>query len=137
MNINIWRLDGFSVNVDPNGAFRSIETQHIHEMCGIIPTFFAKAVMNSDDDFDEVIEGMDQEYGFGGFQHPFGGTIKNHKYISSYEEDEDLDALLVMNYRTEDHATDILPSFKMYQFQYGIVAVEDVPSGKTKIARFD
>ena len=61
MNINIWNLDGFSVNVDPNGAYERIETQHIHEMCGIIPMLNAKAVMNSDDEFDEVISGMDQE----------------------------------------------------------------------------
>ena len=130
-------MEGFSKVIDPNDAFGHLDKKHLIEMCGIVPNFFIKSVMNSDDDFDNIIEGMDQEYGFGGFQHPFGGTIKNHKYISSYEEDEDLDALLVMNYRTEDHATDILPSFKMYQFQYGIVAVEDVPSGKTKIARFD
>ena len=134
MNINIWRLDGFSVNVDPNDAFRSIETQHIHEMCGIIPTFFAKAVMNSDDDFDEVIEGMDQEYGFGGFgAFPFNGKVEGNKYISPDKGDSDLDALTVSLYRTEDGNE----KFKMYQFQYGIVAVEDVPSGKTKIARFD
>ena len=130
-------MEGFSKVIDPNDAFGHLDKKHLIEMCGVVPNFFIKSVMNSDDDFDNIIEGMDQEYGFGGFQHPFGGTIKNHKYISSYEEDEDLDALLVMNYRTEDHATDILPSFKMYQFQYGIVAVEDVPSGKTKIARFD
>ena len=130
-------MEGFSKVIDPNDAFGHLDKKHLIEMCGIVPNFFIKSVMNSDDDFENIIEGMDQEYGFGGFQHPFGGTIKNHKYISSYEEDEDLDALLVMNYRTEDHATDILPSFKMYQFEYGIVAVEDVPSGKTKIARFD
>ena len=130
-------MEGFSKVIDPNDAFGHLDKKHLIEMCGVVPNFFIKSVMNSDDDFDNIIEGMDQEYGFGGFQHPFGGTIKNHKYISSYEEDEDLDALLVMNYRTEDHATDILPSFKMYQFEYGIVAVEDVPSGKTKIARFD
>ena len=130
-------MEGFSKVIDPNDAFGHLDKKHLIEMCGVVPNFFIKSVMNSDDDFDNIIERMDQEYGFGGFQHPFGGTIKNHKYISSYEEDEDLDALLVMNYRTEDHATDILPSFKMYQFEYGIVAVEDVPSGKTKIARFD
>ena len=130
-------MEGFSKVIDPNDAFGHLDKKHLIEMCGVVPNFFIKSVMNSDDDFDNIIEGMDQEYGFGGFQHPFGGKIKNHKYISSYEEDEDLDALLVMNYRTEDHATDILPSFKMYQFEYGIVAVEDVPSGKTKIARFD
>ena len=130
-------MDGFSKVIDPNDAFGHLDKKHLIEMCGIVPNFFIKSVMNSDDDFDNIIEGMDQEYGCGGFQHPFGGTIKNHKYISSYEEDEDLDALLVMNYRTEDHATDILPSFKMYQFVYGIVAVQDVPSCKTKIARFD
>ena len=132
--INIWGLDGFSVNVDPNGAFKGIETQHIHEMCGIIPTFFAKAVMNSDDDFDEVIEGMDQEYGFGGFgSFPFEGKVKGNKYISPDEEDSDLDALTVSLYQTEDKED----KFKLYQFEYGIVALEDIPSGKTKIARFD
>ena len=132
--INIWGLDGFSVNVDPNGAFKGIETQHIHEMCGIIPTFFAKAVMNSDDDFDEVIEGMDQEYGFGGFgSFPFKGKVKGNKYISPDKEDRDLDALTVSLYQTEDKED----KFKLYQFEYGIVALEDIPSGKTKIARFD
>ena len=132
--INIWGLDGFSVNVDPNGAFKGIETQHIHEMCGIIPTFFAKAVMNSDDDFDEVIEGMDQEYGFGGFgSFPFEGKVKGNKYISPDKEDSDLDALTVSLYQTEDKED----KFKLYQFEYGIVALEDIPSGKTKIARFD
>ena len=130
-------MEGFSKVIDPNDAFGHLDKKHLIEMCGIVPNFFIKSVMNSDYDFDNIIEGMDQEYGFGGFQHPFGGTIKNHKYISSYEEDEDLDALLVMNYRTEDHATDILPSFKMYQFQYGIGGVEDVESNKIKIARFD
>ena len=132
--INIWGLDGFSVNVDPNGAFKGIETQHIHEMCGIIPTFFAKAVMNSDDDFDEVIEGMDQEYGFGGFgSFPFEGKVKGNKYISPDKGDSDLDALTVSLYQTEDKED----KFKLYQFEYGIVALEDIPSGKTKIARFD
>ena len=132
--INIWGLDGFSVNVDPNGAFKGIETQHIHEMCGIIPTFFAKAVMNSDDDFDEVIEGMDQEYGFGGFgSFPFEGKVKGNEYISPDKEDRDLDALTVSLYQTEDKED----KFKLYQFEYGIVALEDIPSGKTKIARFD
>tara|TARA_R110002050_G_scaffold19586_2_gene56263 strand:- start:29324 stop:29731 length:408 start_codon:yes stop_codon:yes gene_type:complete len=132
--INIWGLDGFSVNVDPNGAFKGIETQHIHEMCGIIPTFFAKAVMNSDDDFDEVIEGMDQEYGFGGFgAFPFNGKVEGNKYISPDKGDSDLDALTVSLYQTEDKED----KFKLYQFEYGIVALEDIPSGKTKIARFD
>ena len=130
-------MEGFSKVIDPNDAFGHLDKKHLIEMCGIVPNFFIKSVMNSDDDFDNIIEGMDQEYGFGGFQHPFGGTIKNHKYISPHEEDEDLDALLVMNYRTEDHATDIIPSFKMYQFQYGIVGVEDVENNKIKIARFD
>jgi len=141
MNINtytlfnhIWNLDGFTVNVDPNGVYGTIETQHIHEMCGIIPSFFAKAVMNSDDEFDEVISGMDQEYGMGGFgAFPFTGKIKDNTYISPHKDDSDLDALTVTTYKTEDGK----PKFKMYQFDYGIVGIEDVTNGKTKIARFD
>lgn len=132
--INLWSLDGFIVNVDPNGAYEGIETQHIHEMCGIVPSFFAKAVMNSDDEFDEVISGMDQEYGMGGFgAFPFNGKIKDNKYISPDKDDSDLDALTVTTYKTEDNK----PKFKMYQFEYGIVGIEDVTNGKTKIARFD
>ena len=96
--------------------------------------FFAKAVMNSDDEFDEVISGMDQEYGMGGFgAFPFNGKIKDNKYISPHKEDSDLDALTVTTYKTDDDK----PKFKMYQFDYGIVGIEDVTNGKTKIARFD
>ena len=118
MNINIWNLDGFSVNVDPNGIYEGV----------------AKAVMNSDDEFDDVISGMDQEYGMGGFgAFPFNGKIKDNKYISPHKDDSDLDALTVTTYKTEDGK----PKFKMYQFDYGIVGIEDVTNGKTKIARFD
>ena len=127
-------MEGFSKVIDPNDAFGHLDKKHLIEMCGIVPNFFIKSVMNSDDDFDNIIEGMDQEYGFGGFgSFPFNGKVKGNKYISPDKGDSDLDALTVSRYRTEDGKD----KFKMYQFQYGIVAVEDVPSGKTKIARFD
>ena len=127
-------MEGFSKVIDPNDAFGHLDKKHLIEMCGIVPNFFIKSVMNSDDDFDNIIEGMDQEYGFGGFgAFPFNGKVKGNKYISPDKGDSDLDALTVSRYRTEDGNE----KFKMYQFQYGIVAVEDVPSGKTKIARFD
>ena len=61
------------------------------------------------------------------------GRSRTTKYISPHKEDSDLDALTVTTYKTEDGK----PKFKMYQFDYGIVGIEDVTNGKTKIARFD
>ena len=48
-----------------------------------------------------------------------------------------MDALVVIHYRTEKDECGAYDKFTMYQFQSGIVAIEDFAKGTTKIARFD
>ena len=124
-------LEGFTKQFDPNGVYKC-SNQHLAEMCGIVPNFFIQSCMDSEDTLDSIAKGMDEQYGFGGFgTFAFKGKVEDNKYISPYEEDEDMDALVVIHYRTEKD------KFTMYQFQSGIVGIEDVTNGKTKIARFD
>ena len=124
-------IEGFTKQFDPNGVYKCSD-QHLKEMCGIVPNFFIQSCMDSEDTLDSIAEGMDKQYGFGGFgTFSFQGKVEDNKYISPYEEDEDMDALVVIHYRTEKD------KFTMYQFQSGIVGIEDVTNGKTKIARFD
>ena len=51
--------------------------------------------------------------------------------ISPYEEDEDMDAL-IMIYRTEKDECGAYDKFTMYQFQSGIVAIETLPRVQLK-----
>ena len=124
-------IEGFTKQFDPNGVYKC-SNQHLAQMCGIVPDFFIQSCMDSDDTLESIAEGMDKQYGFGGFgTFAFKGKVEDNKYISPYEEDEDMDALVVIHYRTEKD------KFTMYQFQSGIVAIEDFAKGTTKIARFD
>jgi hypothetical protein len=62
------------------------------EACGLIPTFFARAIIAapSDATVDEIAMSMDELYTFGGFKHPLKGKVENNIYKSPYEDDEDL-----------------------------------------------
>ena len=124
-------IEGFTKQFDPNGVYKC-SNQHLEEMCGIVPNFFIQSCMDSDDTLESIAEGMDKQYGFGGFgTFAFKGKVEDNKYISPYKEDADMDALVVIHYKTEKD------KFTMYQFQSGIVAIEDFAKGTTKIARFD
>ena len=124
-------IEGFTKQFDPNGVYKC-SNQHLKEMCGIVPNFFIKSCMDSEDTLDSIAKGMYEQYGFGGFgTFAFQGKVEDNKYISPYEEDADMDALVVIHYKTGKD------KFTMYQFQSGIVAIEDFAKGTTKIARFD
>ena len=124
-------IEGFTKQFDPNGVYKC-SNQHLAEMCGIVPNFFIKSCMDSEDTLDSIAKGMDEQYGFGGFgTFAFQGKVEDNKYISPYKEDEDMDALVVIHYKTGKD------KFTMYQFESGIVAIEDFAKGTTKIARFD
>ena len=124
-------IEGFTKQFDPNGVYKC-SNQHLAEMCGIVPNFFIKSCMDSDDTLESIAEGMDNQYGFGGFgTFAFQGKVEENKYISPYKEDADMDALVVIHYKTGKD------KFTMYQFESGIVAIEDFAKGTTKIARFD
>ena len=131
-------IEGFTKQFDPNGVYKNIPEDHLKEMCGIVPNFFITSCMDSDDTLESIAEGMDNQYGFGGFgKFAFKGKVENNKYISPYKEDEDMDALVVIHYRTEKDECGAYDKFTMYQFESGIVAIEDFAKGTTKIARFD
>ena len=124
-------IEGFTKQFDPNGVYKC-SNQHLAEMCGIVPNFFIKSCMDSEDTLDSIAKGMDEQYGFGGFgTFAFKGKVEDNKYISPYKEDADMDALVVIHYKTGKD------KFTMYQFESGIVAIEDFAKGTTKIARFD
>ena len=124
-------IEGFTKQFDPNGVYKCSD-QHLKEMCGIVPNFFIQSCMDSDDTLESIAEGMDNQYGFGGFgTFAFKGKVEENKYISPYKEDADMDALVVIHYKTGKD------KFTMYQFESGIVAIEDFAKGTTKIARFD
>ena len=124
-------IEGFTKQFDPNGVYKC-SNQHLAEMCGIVPNFFIQSCMDSEDTLDSIAEGMDNQYGFGGFgTFAFKGKVEENKYISPYKEDADMDALVVIHYKTGKD------KFTMYQFESGIVAIEDFAKGTTKIARFD
>ena len=126
-------IEGFTKKFDPNGAYENVSHYHLQVMCGVVPNFFITSCMDSNDTLDSIAKGMDDQYGFGGFgAFAFQGKVEGNKYISPYEEDSDMDALVVIHYRTESD-----DKFTMYQFESGIVGIEDVTNGKTKIARFD
>ena len=130
-------IEGFTKQFDPNGVYKC-SNQHLDKCVGSFLDFFIQSCMDSDDTLESIAEGMDKQYGFGGFgTFAFQGKVEDNKYISPYEEDEDMDALVVIHYRTEKDECGAYDKFTMYQFQSGIVAIEDFAKGTTKIARFD
>ena len=127
------KLVGFSKKIDPNNAFEGVKVDHIAEMCGIIPHIFVRACVTSDETLDSVAKRMDEGYGFGGFSvSVMKGSIKKCRYISSFKEDDPMDAMVVLIYKTEDERRILL-----YIFQSGIIGLMDSSTGQTKIARFD
>ena len=60
-------IEGFTKQFDPNGVYKNIPEDHLKEMCGIVPNFFITSCMDSEDTLDSIAEGMDKQYGFGGF----------------------------------------------------------------------
>ena len=83
------------------------------EYLGILPEFFIHATqaLGEDHTLDSLSEAMDEVYGYGGFQYPFGGTVAD---CGTY-----------------------LDRFTMYCYPYAITAIRDNDTGETKIGRFD
>lgn len=96
---------------------------------GILPQFFIHATqgLGTTGTLDHVADAMDEIYGFGGFQYPFGGTVAD---CGTYKapEDPDLSWMAKVSY---------LDRFTMYIYPYSIVAIRDNDTGTTKIGRFD
>ena len=99
------------------------------EYLGILPEFFIHATqaLGEDHTLDSLSEAMDEVYGYGGFQYPFGGTVAD---CGTYQtpEDPDLQPYATISY---------LDRFTMYCSPYAITAIRDNDTGETKIGRFD
>jgi len=98
------------------------------EYLGILPEFFISATHGtSDATLDAVAEAMDEIYGYGGFQYPFGGAVADSGAYQS-PDDPDLQPYATISY---------LDRFTMYCYPYAITAIRDNDTGETKIGRFD
>jgi len=99
------------------------------EYLGVLPEFFIHATQKLDEyaTVDHIATLMDEIYGFGGFQYPFGGTVADCGAYKS-PEDPDLQPYATISY---------LDRFTMYCYPYAITAIRDNDTGETKIGRFD
>ena len=99
------------------------------EYLGILPEFFIQATraLGEDHTLDSLAEAMDEVYGYGGFQYPFGGTVADSGAYQSLE-DPDLQPYATISY---------LDRFTMYCYPYAITAIRDNDTGETRIGRFD
>lgn len=103
----------------------------IVEACGLIPDFFCQACLNlekfNDSDLQNVADGMDTIYGFGGFQYPWDGTLTDDGIYQSNDGDPDMSPLALFSYH----------HMQLFVYQYGICAIRDSEINKYKVARFD
>lgn len=99
------------------------------EYLGILPEFFISATqgLESAGTLENVADGMDDVYGYGGFCYPFGGTVAETGEYKS-PEDPDLQPYATISY---------LDRFTMYCYPYSIIAIRDNDTGETRIGRFD
>ena len=93
---------------------------------GLIPEFFIHATQEGES-LDQVAQAMDEIYGYGGFQYPFGGTVAETGAYQS-PEDPDLQPYATVHY---------LYRFTMFCYPYAITAIRDNETGEIKIGRFD
>jgi len=93
---------------------------------GLIPEFFIHATQEGES-LDQVTQAMDEIYGCGGFQYPFGGTVTETGAYQS-PEDPDLQPYATVHY---------LYRFTMFCYPYAITAIRDNETGEIKIGRFD
>lgn len=114
----------YSVQWDPAKVYPEITREYL----GILPEFFIHATQGSGDaTLDAVADAMDEIYGYGGFQYPFGGTVADCGAYKS-PDDPDLQPYATIGY---------LDRFTMFCYPYSITAIRDNDTGETKIGRFD
>jgi len=100
----------------------------ILEACGIIPDFFAAAIIGHDArTLDAIANAMDAEYQYGGFSYAWQGTVEPDGTYTS-PDDEPLKPLCRYGFEGR---------FFCYVYQYGITAIIDRETGQQKIGRFD
>jgi len=97
------------------------------EALGLIPHFFERSLYIEGQPIQSVADKMDDLYYYGGFVHPFEGTIDDKgTYISSSDDDDPLPPIARIDKL----------GFTLWVYPYGIVGLTD-NKGNQKIARFD
>ena len=116
--------------IDPTASY-DFSREELKEMCGIIPDFFAEAVLQEKaGTIEEAAQVMGDCYQMGGFnQYPFSGTL-DIDGIYHGDGDDPLPPLLKL--RALDDPDD---NVTCYVYPHGIVAVATLHD--SKIARFD
>lgn len=111
----------------------TVPDDRLREACGIIPDFFLAAVLEgmetaSGPTLENVSEGMDAAYRFGGFSYPFEGAVSPQGvYHSPHDEDEPLPPLARFAYG----------NLELFIYQYAITALRDRSTGAFRAGRFD
>lgn len=99
------------------------------EALGLIPHFFERSLYIEGQSMQSVADKMDDLYYYGGFVHPFEGTIESDgRYITQndFGEDDPLDPLARIDKL----------GYTLWVYPYAIVGLTD-NKGNQKIARFD
>ena len=105
-------------------AFPEYDKRELNEMLGLPPLWVAEHVSN--DDGTDLVQFMEERYGFGRL-YEFGGKInKDGDYISDYDDDADLPYIGKM----------ITKHGYAYFYEYAIIALPQ-PDGKHFITRMD
>ena len=95
------------------------------EALGLIPHFFERSLYIEGQSIQSVADKMDDLYYYGGFVHPFEGTIDNEG-IYTAPNDDPLPPIARIDKL----------GFTLWVYPYGIVGLTD-NKGNQKIARFD
>ena len=133
---------------NPSNAteFQGLTNLDLREYVGIIPEFFADAVLDVMGEHDGLFLGvrriadrMNERYQFGGFRKSFGGDITaDGIYRSEYREDPDLFPIVQLSFETKFDPKIPPREFRLYVYRYGIVGlIEPADSSDVLTGRFD
>jgi hypothetical protein len=124
-------------NPTRSADFGDATPSQLAEACGLIPDFFAAACVRPLKlTLDNIADGMDDAYQYGGFaaypsrQHYRRRYLpKRRRYLLYQSDDGDDDMPPLVRF--------IFDGFECFVYQYAITAIRDRATRQTKIARFD
>lgn len=128
-----WVFLDSELNPSEDKNLATVPDDRLREACGIIPDFFLIAVLEgmetaSGPSLENVSEGMDTAYRFGGFSYPFEGAVSPEGiYHSPFDDDDPMPPLVRFTHG----------ALELFIYQYAITALRDRASGAFKVGRFD
>ena len=134
-----WILDRV-LNPAGDPDLNQVPPARLLEACGIIPDFFAEACVTAEAEnpegftLQDVADGMDRAYQFGGFKYPWPGQVDaDGVYVSKYEEDPPLSPLVRFSFMAS-HMGRVIECFV---YESGITAIRERGTASLFIGRFD